>query len=259
MSKSGYYKWLSTADEPDKDYGDHLIIKKIFDTGRHRYGFRTICMKLTQDKGVTMNHKKVIRIMRKYNMVTTIRRRNPYKQMAQKTKEHRTCENKLNRVFTQETPFHFFGTDITYIFFGYRPAYLSVVKDIASGEIVAWELSRHIDMDLVLNTIHKMPSCVGALIHSDQGVQYTSPQYIQLVKDMNMVQSMSRKGNCIDNAPTESFFGHLKDDVDYKGCKSFKELMLLITEYIEYYNTKRYQWDLKKMTPVQYRNHLLAA
>ena len=84
------------------------------------------------------------------------------------------------------------------------------------------------------------------------------PKYIKTLKDLNMIQSMSRKGNCIDNAPVESFFGHLKDDVDYKECKTFTELNLLIEEYIGYYNNARYQWDLKKMTPVGYRNHLLA-
>ena len=95
------------------------------------------------------------------------------------------------------------------------------------------------------------------MIHSDQGFHYTNPQYIKVVKDLNMVQSMSRKGNCIDNAPMESFFGHFKDDVDYKECRTYEELEVLIRDYIEYYNNERYQWDLKKMTPVQYRNHLL--
>ena len=132
------------------------------------------------------------------------------------------------------------------------------------GEVVAWNLSRRIDIELVLDTVQKMKDNTNIrdlrkiLIHSDQGSHYTSPQYFKLIKKIGMVQSMSRKGNCIDNAPIESFFGHMKDDIDYKSCRSFQELYSLVKEYILYYNTKRQQWDLKKMTPVNYRNHLLA-
>ena len=106
---------------------------------------------------------------------------------------------------------------------------------------------------------NKLTSLKNSLIHSDQGFHYTSPEYIRMVNDLHMVQSMSRKGNCIDNAPTESFFGHLKDDVEYKECKTFDELQEKIGNYIHYYNNERQQWNLKKMTPVGYRNHLLSA
>jgi transposase InsO family protein len=175
------------------------------------------------------------------------------------------------------------------LFFHRRLAYLSVIKDICSGEIVGWKVSNHINMELVLKTVERMKnnsnlpieSFNNIMIHSDQGFHYTNPQYIHVIKGLNMVQSMSRKGNCIDNAPMESFFGHymvqsmsrkgncidnapmesffghFKDDVDYKECRTYEELNLLIEEYIDYYNNARYQWDLKKMTPVQYRNHLL--
>ena len=266
VSKSGYYQWLKTSDEQDKDYEDYLVVKEVFDYGKGKLGHRAVCMNLKSDKGIIMNHKKVIRIMNKYGLVAKIRKANPYKQISKKTKEHRTFENKLDRKFAQETPYKFFSTDITYTFFNNRPAYLSVIKDIASGEVVAWELSRRIDMDLVMNTLEKMKnnpnlstvSFEDILIHSDQGFHYTNPLYINLVKDLNMIQSMSRKGNCIDNAPIESFFGHLKDDIDYKDCKTFEELRYLIDRYMNYYNFQRYQWGLNKMTPVQYRDHLLA-
>jgi transposase InsO family protein len=144
-------------------------------------------------------------------------------------------------------------------------AYLSAIKDIASREIVGWSLSRHLQMDIVLNTVKYMkknPAIVSlknVLIHSDQGFHYTSPEYISKIKQLNMAQSMSRKGNCIDNAPMESFFGHFKDEVDYQQCKSFEELQKLTSDYIAYYNNQRPQWDLKKMTPVEYRKHLLSA
>lgn len=223
-------------------------------------------MKLNDD-GINMNHKKISRIMNKYNLITKIRRRNPYKMIMKKSQEHRTFENKLNRAFMVFAPFKIFSTDITYIPLNHRFAYLSVVKDLASGEVVAWNMAMHLEMSLVLDTVEAMKNnpvlatttLQGTMIHSDQGFHYTNPQYIEKVKELNMVQSMSRRGNCIDNAPIESFFGHLKDDVDYKQCKTFDELHSLIANYMQYYNNERRQWDLKKMTPVGYRNHLLVA
>jgi len=266
VSRSGYYAWLKQADAPDKDDGDYRQINEIFLRGKAKYGWRTIQMKL-QENGVLMNHKKISRLMNKYHLVTKIRRHNPYKMIMKKSLEHRTFENKLNREFDVSVPFKIFSTDITYLPFHHRFAYLSVVKDIATGEVVAWNLSIHLEMDIVLNTLECMRnnpvlaniSLQGALIHSDQGVHYTNPQYIKEVSGMNLVQSMSRRGNCIDNAPIESFFGHMKDDVDYKACKTFEELRLLIDQYVRYYNHERQQWDRKKMTPVDYRNHLLTA
>jgi len=263
VSRSGYYRWLKNADKPDKDYEEYLLIKEIFEKGKRKWGWRTIQMKLFSNKQIIMNHKKIIRIKNKYHLFTKIRRTNPYKAIMKKTKEHRTFGNILDRNFNQTAPFRAFGTDITYLPFNHRMAYLSAVKDFASGEIVAWDVSQHLEMDIVLNTVKNMQqnknivSLADVLIHSDQGVHYTSPQYSNMLKKLNMIQSMSRKGNCIDNAPTESFFGHLKDDVDYTDCKSFDELKEMIDQYINYYNNERQQWDLKKMTPVEYRNHLI--
>ena len=256
-SKSGYYQWLKHADQIPKDYEDYRLVKEIFEGGKSKYGWRQIRMNLERKKKIKMNHKKIIRIMKKYNLVAKVRKRNLYKTIMKKTAEHRTFANQLDRTFTQTIPYRFFCTDITYMFFNNRIAYLSVVKDIASGEVVAWYLSLHITMELVLETIDQMKSCQNALIHSDQGFHYTNPEYIKKVKALNMVQSMSRKGNCIDNAPIESFFGHLKDDIDYKSCKTFEELQLLIENYMQYYNCARAQWGLNKMTPVEYRDHLL--
>lgn len=215
-------------------------------------------MHLQREKKITINHKKIVRIMKKYGLITKVRRKNPYKMIMKKTQEHRTFENKLDRNFMQIIPHRFFCTDITYMFFNNRVAYLSVVKDIASGEIVAWYLLPNITMELVLKTVEQMQKYQNALIHSDQGFHYTNPEYILKVKALEMIQSMSRKGNCIDNAPIESFFGHLKDDVDYKNCKTFEELKLLVENYIRYYNNERPQWNKNKMTPVEYRSHLLA-
>ena len=205
-----------------------------------------------------MNHKKIQRIMRKYGLVTKVRKRNPYKAIMQKRLEHRVFPNTLDRAFDQTVPFTVFCTDITYIPFQSAFAYLSVVKDIASGEVVAWNLSRGLEEGLVLDTIRNMPRTrEDAMIHSDQGFHYTNPQYIETIEALGMTQSMSGKGSCIDNAPIESFFGHMKDELDYQSCASFEELRSHIDEYMQYYNHKRKQWARNKMAPVAYRDHLL--
>lgn len=176
-----------------------------------------------------------------------------------KNLEHRTFPNKLQREFHQLSPLKAFCTDITYIPLCQDFVYLSVIKDIASGEVMAWNLSETLAMTLVIETIRnmKLESNENILIHSDQGFHYTNPKYIEILKELNMNQSMSRKGNCIDNAPIESFFGHMKDELEYKSCRSFKELFLRIEKYMRYYNYERKQWTRNKMTPVKYRNYLL--
>jgi len=205
-----------------------------------------------------MNHKKIQRIMREYGLLAKVRKRNPYKAIMKERLEHRVFPNTLDRAFDQTVPFTVFCTDITYIPFQSAFAYLSVVKDIASGEVVAWNLSLGLEEKLVLETMWRMPRVSeDAMIHSDQGFHYTNPQYIAAVEALGMVQSMSGKGNCIDNAPIESFFGHMKDELDYASCTSIEELRSKVDEYMRYYNYERKQWTRNKMSPVQYRKHLL--
>jgi transposase InsO family protein len=198
--------------------------------------------------------------MKKYNLTAKIRRKNPYKLIMKKTMEHRIFPNKLQRVFNQSVPLKVFCTDITYIPFCNNFVYLSVIKDIASGEVMAWNLSLNLEISLVMETVSNMNlnSYENILIHSDQGFHYTNPKFIGIIKEMKMNQSMSRKGNCIDNAPIESFFGHMKDELDYKSCTSFNKLFLKIKAYMKYYNYERKQWTRNKMAPVEYRNYLLS-
>jgi len=256
VSRSGYYAWLTHADEPDKDYKDYLKIKEVFDRSKGKYGWRSIKMALPD-----MNHKKIQRIMKKYDLIAKVRRKNPYKQIMKKRLEHRTFPNLLKRQFDQPLPYKVFSTDITYIPFQNEFVFLSVVKDIASGEAIAWNISHGLEMTLVADTIKQIPRelCENVMIHSDQGFHYTHPGYIELVKELKMIQSMSSKGSAIDNAPIESFFGHLKDELDYKSCTSFEDLCSKISKYMQYYNNERKQWTRNRMTPVQYRNHLLAS
>ena len=198
--------------------------------------------------------------MGKYGLVAKVRKKNPYKQIMKKRMEHSIFPNKLKREFRQPIPFKVFCTDITYIPFLQGFAYVSVVKDIASGEVVAWNASLYLDMLLVTNTMKNMPSdlCQGAMIHSDQGFHYTNSLYIKAVEGLDMIQSMSGKGKCIDNAPIESFFGHMKDELDYMSCTTFEDLHSKIKEYMQYYNCERKQWTRNQMTPIEYRNHLIS-
>lgn len=217
-------------------------------------------MKLQDDYGVTMNHKKIERIKNEYNLVTKIRRSNPYKKILKKTNEHRYFPNILDRQFQQFSPMTTLCTDITYLPFGKQMAYLSAVKDIASREIVGWSMSQSLRMELVFSTLDNLKQSLTqkpTLLHSDQGFHYTSPAFSHRAKSLNLIQSMSRKGKCTDNGPMESFFGHFKDEVEYKNCQSFNELEQLTAVYINYYNTERRQWNLNKMTPVEYKKYLL--
>ena len=206
-----------------------------------------------------MNHKKIQRIMKKYDLRTKVRRRNPYKAIMKKRMEHRVFPNILERAFRQTIPSTVFCTDITYVPFRNEFVYVSVVKDIASGEVTAWNASNRLDMDLVTETLKQMPSHIreNAMMHSDQGFHYTNPLFIEQVRLLRMTQSMSRKGTCIDNAPIESFFGHMKDELEYQTCTSHDELRSKIGSYMQYYNHERKQWSRNKMTPVEYRDHLL--
>ncbi len=268
VSRSGYYRWLgcasARAQREKADYEQHLLVKAIFQKKNRKAGWRVIKMNLER-QAIIMNHKKIRRLMKKYGLITQIRRRNPYKWLAKATQEHTTAPNVLQRRFDQATPYKVLSTDITYLYDGRgQRLYLSIVKDLASGEIVAHRVSASLGMDLALDVLTQTATRIGhkklkgALIHSDQGFHYTHPFYIKQLAKLGITQSMSRKGNCLDNAPVESFFGHMKDELDITHCASLDQVKAAIDDYIHNYNHHRYQWERKKMAPVEYRNHLLA-
>lgn len=270
VSRSGYYSYQKAAgsrlEREQKDLEAKEIILKAFNRRGYKKGSRSIKMILEHEYDLNFSRKKIQRIMNKYEIVCPHRKSNPYKKIAKATKEHQVVPNKLNREFKQGVPGKVLLTDITYLpYNGNNMAYLSTVKDASTNEILAYHVSDRITLDIAIKTIHKLKNNKkislhsDAFIHSDQGSHYTSPRYQKLLKKYELGQSMSRRGNCWDNAPQESFFGHLKDEVDYKSCKTLKELKAKINHYMVYYNNYRYQWNLKKMTPIQYRNHLLAS
>ncbi|MCO7177210.1 IS3 family transposase [Sporolactobacillus kofuensis] len=270
VSRSGYYSYLRSSTlrkaRERSDLDAKEVIVKAFNRRGYKKGSRSIKMIMENEFNLIFSRKKIQRIMRKYGIVCPHRKANPYKKMAKATKEHRVVPNKLNRAFKQGVPGKVLLTDITYLpYNGNCMAYLSAVKDASTNELLAYHVSDRITLDIVTQTIKKLVKNKKiilhpeALIHSDQGSHYTSPKYQELLKSYGLDQSMSRRGNCWDNAPQESFFGHLKDEVDYQSCETFEELKAKITHYMVYYNNYRYQWNLKKMTPIQYRNHLLSA
>jgi len=270
VSPSGYYKWLQNVEKhalrEESDYQDYLLLKSIYDQAKGKIGYRGLYMALVDVLEQPMNHKKILRLMRKFNLYAKVRRANPYRQLEKATEAHRYIPNHLKREFKQDEPGKVFLTDITYLQYrGGQTAYLSCVKDVATREIVAYELSTTLKMSIVYKTLAKLKAHLDgnlhpeAMIHSDQGVHYTHPEFQRLVKEMGLKQSMSRRGNCLDNAPMESFFGHFKDEVDYKEAENLAELHTLVMDYMNYYNNTRKQWTLKKMTPATYRSHLIGA
>ncbi|MBP0727361.1 IS3 family transposase [Bacillus sp. RG28] len=270
VSRSGYYNYFSEKSKEQrklKNKKDEIVKKTILKAlhfkGRKK-GARQIKMTLEGQFQVVYNLKRIRRIMKKYGIICPIRKANPYRRMMKATKEHRVAPNLLNRQFKQDIPGKVLLTDITYLFYEKgQKAYLSTIKDGTTGEILAYHLSDRMTIDLAINTLLKLKKnrnfkkAKDALIHSDQGFHYTHPDFQKLVKKLGLRQSMSRRGNCWDNAPQESFFGHLKDEASIKACKNLDELKNEIKRYMTYYNHYRYQWNLKKMTPVQYRDHLL--
>jgi putative transposase len=269
VSRSGYYNYftdeanqrrqqLDVADEEIKE-----IILKAYHFRRRKKGARHIKMTLEEEYGIIYNLKRIRRIMKKFTIVCPIRKANPYRRMMKATMEHTRLPNLLNREFKTGIAGKVYLTDITYIRYNKTKwAYLSTVKDAETNEIVAYELSDRITLDIALNTLKKMKKNVGkfredAIIHSDQGVHYTNPTFQKLTKKLGLTQSMSRRGNCWDNAPMESFFGHMKDETDFKSCCTLVEVKQEVKSYMTYYNYYRGQWNLKRMTPAKYRRHLI--
>ena len=270
VSRSGYYNYLKCNNKRKQREEEDLVVRDTiliaFNHRGYKKGSRSIKMTLENEFNIVYSRKKIQRIMKKYNIVCPIRCANPYKRIAKATKEHSVLPNLLNREFKQGITGKVLLTDITYLPYGdNHMAYLSTIKDASTNEILAYNLSDKITLDIATGTIHKLMATPGlhldnaAFIHSDQGVHYTSPKFQHLLKKYKLGQSMSRRENCWDNAPQESFFGHLKDEVAYKNCIKLDELQISIDNYIDYYNNYRCQWNLKKLTPVQYRNQLLAA
>ena len=227
-------------------------------------GVMGIYMRLLRS-GIRMNHKKIRRLMRKYGLLCPIRKANPYRRMMKALKSNAVADNHLNREFRKYGPRKVCLTDITYIPYNGKFCYLSVIKDAFTKEVLSYVLSQSLKVDFVLETVRKLIRDHGltlddkTMIHSDQGAHYTSIDFRELVSDLNLRQSMSRRGNCWDNAPQESFFGHMKQELQdrMKSWNSFEEVQSAIDDWMDYYNNDRYQVELLKMSPAEYYSYII--
>ena len=211
ISQRTYYKYRNSED---KDYYDYLIIKEIFDESKGTYGYRRVCEGLLIKYGVTFNHKKVQRIMKKYNIKPQYIRKK--KNQSYKRIEANVKPNLVKRKFNVDKENKIWTTDITYLIFNGKRAYLSTILDLYDRKIVAYKISRFNDLNLVIDTLNeaiaKRKDVYGLIIHSDQGFQYTSYEYKAICESNGIQISMSRKGTPIDDSPMESFHAILKKE-----------------------------------------------
>lgn len=267
VSRSGYYNWLHSADvRKKKETADLEDFQLILDAYRFRgydKGARGIQMRLLHlMPPVVMNLKKIRRLMNKYGLFCPIRKANPYRRMAKALRTNHVADNLVNREFEAHGPRKVLLTDITYIPYAGRFCYLSTILDAFTKQILSYVLSESLELDFVLESVeqliehHGISLSAETLIHSDQGCHYTSYRFIQIVRDSELRQSMSRRGNCWDNAPQESFFGHMKDEIDLAGCERFKQVKDIIDDWMDYYNNDRYQWQLAKLSPNEYYHYI---
>lgn len=264
VSRSGYYGFTKQTESKIyselKDEEHFEMIMKAYRFRGFNKGARQLKMTLENQFNIVMNLKKIRRLMKKFGLYCPIRKANPYKRMAKAMKTSHVAPNKLERKFKEGNPNQILLTDITYLKYDLnKRAYLSGIKDGVTGEIHGYKVSRSLDIGFVEESMNQLDLIAldpNALINSDQGTHYTSHAFQRCVKELGIEQSMSRRGNCWDNAPIESFFGHMKDEINIVDCKTFGEVEKVIDDYMDYYNNFRYQWNLSRMAPRDYGNML---
>ena len=239
VSRQGYYYWLRTKDvrseREERDKKDFGLILEAYNFRGYAKGARGIHMRLLHlETPVLMNHKKIQRLMRKYGLECPIRQANPYRRIQKALATENTAENVLDREFRKH----------------------------GARKVLSYVVSESLEIDFVLETVrlamdrHGLSFSTETLIHSDRGSHYTSKKFIQIVNDSKLRRSMSRRGNCWDNAPQESFFGHMKQETYFERCRTVKELKAAIDDWMDYYNNDRYQESLAKLSPNEYYEYI---
>ena len=244
VSRSGYYDYVKRLDQPAYDAVLAEIIREQQEKCDKTYGYRRMWKWLQQAKKIHRNPKTILRIMKKYELLSEIRRRRKWRQMGQQLHKY---ENLLDREFHADRPNHKWVTDISYIHTHEGVLYLSIIRDLYDNSIVAYKTGTTQTVNLVLDTIRlamQQEKKVAAelQLHSDQGSQYTSQAYFDLTKEYGITPSMSRRGNCYDNAMAENFFSIIKTECIYRHLPvTFAEANTLIDDYIYFYNNQRIQ------------------
>ncbi|KAE8561525.1 transposase [Paenibacillus polymyxa] len=257
-SKSGFYKWIKrkmfVSQKQREDETMKIKIMACYEKLKGIYGYRRVKVWLNRIYGIHINHKRVRRLMGELGIKAIIRRKRPY---YGKKEAYVISGNHLNREFKADQLNQKWVTDITYLIFNGQRLYLSAIQDLFNNEIVAYQISRRNDLSLVLDTVkkaRKRQDARGVLLHSDQGFQYTSRQYTNLLKRYGIQASMSRKGNCWDNACIENFFSHFKTECFYlHAFHSAQQVEHAVQKYIHFYNHERFQEKLNNLTPYEYR------
>jgi len=256
MARSSFYYHQKQSKLPDKYKEIKELIKAIYQQHKGRYGYRRITDEL-QNKGIVINHKTVLRLMKLLGLKSIIRVK---KYKSYRGENGKIAPNILERNFKATAPNQKWTTDITEFNVYGNKLYLSPIIDLFNQEIISYELTERPVFNQVVmmlkKAFKKIPNNTNLILHSDQGWQYQMKQYQHLLKEKGITQSMSRKGNCLDNAIIENFFGILKSELFYlKKYKSIDQLKKEINEYIIYYNNDRIKSNLNKMSPIKYRAH----
>lgn len=260
LSRSSYYSILSNDNYGMKDKQDEIdfqCIKKVMDYKGFKKGSRTIYMMLPGMCGVHFGRAKILRLMKKYDCVCTVRKERPELKTNKENLKNNRKPNLLKRRFRLARPNEILLTDVSYLKYSTnKTEYFSCIKDAVTGKIVNHVTSSSNDLNLAKATIDCLDSTENTLFHSDQGILYFSDVFQNKLKELGYEQSMSRRGNCWDNSSQESYFGHMKDECDFSKCSTPEDVKRIVDEYVYYYNYERPQWSRNKMTPVDYEKYL---
>ncbi len=253
LARSTFYYQVSALQKPDKHAELKTRIQAVYHEHEGRYGYRRVALQL--QKKELVSDKMVQRMMDKLNLKSLVR---PKKYRSYKGQVGKIAPNILGRNFIAQRPNQKWVTDVTEFKIGSKKLYLSPVMDLYNGEIIAYQTDNRPSFALVESMLHKaferLRGPIHLVCHSDQGWQYQQPRYQQALKQRGIKQSMSRKGNCLDNAAMESFFGTLKAELFYfKRFETVEELSVALDEYIRYYNHDRIKSKLGGLSPVEFR------
>ena len=256
IPKSTYYYHIQKNSRPDKHEGLKAKIREIFNDHQQRYGYRRITMEL-RNQGIVANHKLVLRLMNEMGLYCKVRRK---KYKSYKGDVGKVAPNVIKRDFNAEAPNCKWATDVTEFSIASGKVYLAPILDMFNGEIISFDIGKSPTLQqtagMIDRALQQHPKLEGLIFHSDQGWQYQNRLIQRRLEKAMITQSMSRKGNCLDNAIMESFFGIMKSEmfIGYeKTFQTFDDLELAIREYIDYYNNRRIKLRLNGMSPVKFR------
>ncbi len=261
-SRSGYYDWVKLGKPLHKAFNKEINDLVLLEYNNdNRRGITSIKMYIKKIHGLSLTKATVYRYMRLNNIQSIIRK----KRYRWGTKPHISIPNLLNRDFTTNKPNEKWSIDISYLITHERTIYLCAIKDLFDKSIISYTISRFINNNLVFETLHKAFESVPVnqrldlILHSDQGGHFTSPAYSSILEKNKVIQSMSYKGNPVDNSPIESWFSTLKAESIYLHKKTNeKEMISIVESYIKYYNEERLQEKIKELAPIQYRKQALS-